>query len=139
MLTPKSLTAFFTALCISVFAVAPVAAQTGITNPAIGMYGQSPDAAASGTAFAGYLAIMWNTVISIGALLVLLYFVWGSIDWITAAGDKGKLEGARNKMLNAFIGLMLLVTSYTLIGFIGWLLFGTQFNILKPIFIFNNP
>jgi hypothetical protein len=135
----KSLTAFFTAVSLCVLAVTPVAAQTGITNPAIGEIGQSPEAAASGTVFAGYLAIMWNTVISIGALLVLLYFVWGSIDWITAAGDKGKLEGARNKMLNAFIGLMLLVTSYTLIGFIGWLLFGTQFNILKPIFIFNNP
>jgi hypothetical protein len=114
-------------------------AQTGITNPAIGIYGKDPNAAKAGTSFAGYVAIMWKAMISIGALLVLLYFVWGAIDWITAAGDKGKMEGARNKMLNAFIGLLLLVSSYTIIAFVGWLFFGTEFNILQPIFIFNNP
>lgn len=109
-----------------------------IINPVTGDFGDKVAEAQSGGLFTGYFVIMWNNMLTVGGIMVLLYFIWGAIDWIISAGDKGKLEAARNKMMHAFIGLLLLVTSYTLIGFIGNLLFDAQFNILKPLLILNN-
>jgi hypothetical protein len=109
-------------------------ASGGITNPAIGTWGQSPAEAKSGATFNVFLVHFWNVLIQVGALAVLLYFLWGAIEWVTSAGEKGKLESARNRMLHAAIGLLILVGSLVLIGFISFLLFGTEFNILKPVF-----
>lgn len=130
-------------LAISLFTATASRIQAqGIRNPVTGAFGGNEangvQAAQSGGVFMGFFLIMWNTASSIGALLVLLYFVWGAFDWITSAGDKGKIEAARNKMLNAFIGLLLLVTSYTIIGFVSNLLFGTNFSVLRPTFFLNN-
>lgn len=109
-------------------------AHAAITNPAVGLMGSDATAAANGSLFVGYALVLWNALISIGALAVLVYFLWGAFEWITSAGDSGKMEGARNKMLHAFIGLLLLISAYTIIGFLSTLFFGTNFNILIPTF-----
>ncbi len=111
-----------------------VTAAGGLTNPAIGSWGQDPAAAKSGSTFTIFIVHFWNVVIQVGALAVLLYFIWGAVEWITAGGEKGKLESARNRMLHAAMGLLILVSSLVLIGFISYLLFGTEFNILEPVF-----
>lgn len=137
----KALT-YISLLTVALIQFVASASAQGIRNPVTGDYGGNlPDgveAAQSGNIFMGFFLILWNTASSIGALLVLVYFIWAAVDWITSAGDKGKLEGARNKMLHAFIGLLLLVTSYTIIGFISNLLFGTNFSVLRPVFFLNN-
>jgi hypothetical protein len=51
---------------------------------------------------------------SIGALLTLGYFIWGAIQYITAEGDKSRVEEARQKMTHALIGLALLVSVWAL-------------------------
>jgi hypothetical protein len=53
------------------------------------------------------LSIVWP----IAALLVLLYLIWGAFEWITAEGDSGKLQKARNKMTHAVLGLIILATT----------------------------
>lgn len=123
---------------VNLFFVLASTVSADVVNPVTGLYGNSVAEAQSGGLFTGYFVIMWNNMLTVGGIMVLLYFIWGAIDWIISAGDKGKLEAARNKMMHAFIGLLLLVTSYTLIGFIGNLLFDAQFNILKPLLILNN-
>lgn len=63
---------------------------------------------------AGFVRIVGNlleAVMIIALLMVLLYLVWGAIDWIVAAGDKGKLEAARNKMMNAVLGIIVLAST----------------------------
>lgn len=47
-------------------------------------------------------------VMVIAVLLLLLYLIWGAIDWITSGGDKGKTEKARDKMTGATIGILIL-------------------------------
>jgi magnesium-transporting ATPase (P-type) len=110
----------------------------GIKNPPIGNLGNSPSEAKSGNLFVGYFLNLWNVLITVGALAVLLFFLWGAITWITSSGDKSKMEEARNRMFNAFVGMFLLVTAYTIIGFISSILFGEDFNILKPSFFVAN-
>lgn len=56
---------------------------------------------------------------TVGGLGVLIYFVWGATDWILSGGDKEKVAGARKKMTNAIIGLVLLSLSYVIINLVG--------------------
>lgn len=66
--------------------------------------------------------------------MVLAYFVWGAIDWIAAGGESGKLEKARQKMTQSALGMIVLVSSFTIIAFVSQLLFGDNFNLLKLTF-----
>lgn len=49
--------------------------------------------------------------IVIAALVLLLYLIWGGIEWITSGGDKGKVEKARNRITQAVIGVIVLSAS----------------------------
>lgn len=50
----------------------------------------------------------------IAVLLVLVYLVWGAFDWITSGGDKEAVAKARNKIINALIGLAVLAIAFAL-------------------------
>ena len=91
-----------------------------ITNPAIGELGGNasnsagydPDSGSIEQAYSGGTVLaqfvrLWNNAMSIGAILVVGYFIWGAIEWILSEGDKGKLEKARQKMTNAVVGIVL--------------------------------
>lgn len=58
--------------------------------------------------FGIFLGSMMRAAMVIAAILVLVFLVWGAIEWITSAGDKSKTESARNKISNAIIGLIIL-------------------------------
>lgn len=126
---------FYTTL-INIFfsAIRPVFAQgfDGLKNPVIGeALGSDPEAAKSGAIFVSYFITLWNVVISIGGLIVLVFFAWGSLEWITAEGDASKIQKARARITQAVIGLVLLVSSFTIISFISYLFFGENFSILN--------
>ncbi len=59
-------------------------------------------------AFGVILGNIMSFVMVIAALAVLLYLIWGAVEWITAGGDSGKVEKARTKMMNAIIGIIVL-------------------------------
>ena len=86
-----------------------------ITNTAV-PGGSSPDS--SPKQFAVTIATLWQTIILVGGLAFLLYFLLGGLNWITAGGDKGKIEEARGKITQGLIGLALLAASYVIIKFI---------------------
>lgn len=56
---------------------------------------------------------------AVGGLGVVVYFLWGAVDWILSGGDKEKVSNARKKMTNAIIGLVLLALSFAIIRTIG--------------------
>lgn len=107
---------------------------TGITNPTIGGLGDNAEKAKSGELFTGYFVDIWNAVITVGALIVLIMFLWGALEWITAGGDPGKIEKARSRILQSLIGLIILVSSFVIIGFISQTLFGENFSLLNLSF-----
>lgn len=107
-------------------------AQADISNPVVGNLGTNEEnQATAGVSFVQYFISLWSAVIMVGGIAVLVAFIWGSIDWISSAGDTGKLEKARNKMIHAALGLTILVASYTIVSFISFLFFGEEFNVLK--------
>jgi hypothetical protein len=46
----------------------------------------------------------------------------GAFEWITSGGDKGKAEKARDKMTQAVIGLVILISAVAILMFIQQLL-----------------
>ena len=108
-------------------------AQAQISNPAIDpAFGDDIDNAKSGLIFVTYFIYIWNAVMVVGGLMVLVFFIQAAIEWITAGGDSGKIQKARDRMIQSVIGLFLLVFSFVIINFISNLLFGgTGFNILN--------
>jgi len=114
------------------FLLSVQSARAELTNPVVeSQFGSGSDEAASGSTFAEYFVFFWNALISIGAIMVLIFFVWGALEWISSGGDKGKVENARNRITQAVIGLIILVGSYAIIGFIGEIFFGDTFSILQ--------
>lgn len=89
------------------------------------------------TGFAADLGQVINSVLSfvlvIAALLVLMYLIMGGIEWITSGGDKGKTEGARNKITAAVIGLVVLAAAFAIftlvVKFLGFSNTNDIFNI----------
>lgn len=58
------------------------------------------------------------------AIWFLFQFVIGGISWISAGGDKTKLQQARDRITNACIGLIIVVAGWAILAlagqFFGW-------------------
>ena len=72
----------------------------------------------------------------IAILVVLVMLVWGAFEWITSGGDKEAVGKARNRIINALIGLAVLAVAYALTKvagqFLGFDLTTTGFPIPTP-------
>ncbi|HEX9817330.1 MAG TPA: hypothetical protein VGA89_00320 [Patescibacteria group bacterium] len=107
-------------------------ARAQLTNPVVeGALGSDAQGATGGTTFAEYFVSIWSSVIGIGGIVVLVFFIWGALEWITSGGDKGKLENARNRITQAVVGMIILVGSFVILGFISDTFFDQSFNLLK--------
>lgn len=100
-----------------------------ITNTAV-PGGSTPDA--SPGQFAITIATLWQTIILVGGLAFLIYFLRGGLQWITAGGDKGKIEEARGKITQGLVGLAILAASYVIIKFIEMAIGMNILNITWP-------
>jgi hypothetical protein len=56
---------------------------------------------------------------TLAGLFFILNFFLGAVGWITAGDDTGKAEKARTRIMNAVVGLVIVVASYGVIGLIG--------------------
>jgi len=69
------------------------------------------------------ISSVMNLVFFFALLLVLIYLVWGGIQWITAGGDKQGTEAARGKITGAIIGIIIVAVAFAiynlLLTFIG--------------------
>jgi len=51
----------------------------------------------------------------VGALF-LLVFIWSGVLWLTAGGDSKKVESATKNMLNAAIGMAIVICAYMIVS-----------------------
>ncbi len=51
---------------------------------------------------------------AIALLVVLVMLIWGAFEWITSGGDKEAVGKARNRIVNALIGLAVLAVAFAL-------------------------
>lgn len=87
---------------------------TQITNPIVPkLTGQQPVAQ-----FSNIIATIIFVLLVGGVLIFVIYFLIGAIRWITSGGDKGQLESARNQVLHAVVGLIVLFSLFAILGLI---------------------
>lgn len=102
-----------------------------ITNPAVTvLFGTGTPSAA----LANIIVTVWRTAITLGGLALLVMLIMGALEWITAGGDKGKIESARDRITQSIIGLLVLLGTVGVSIFVGNA-FGI--NLLKPQFAQN--
>jgi len=85
----------------------------------------------------GLISSVLTFVMLIAALMILIYMIWGGIQWVTSGGDSGKTEEARNKITAAVVGLIILAAAWAVflivINFLGFSNYTELFSNLKSI------
>jgi hypothetical protein len=92
-----------------------------VTNPvlgpnlqgAIGEFGSSP-----AWFFQTFIPMFITLGFIIGVIVFFFVLIIGAIQWISSGGDKQALEGARGKISNALIGLVILFATFAIIKLI---------------------
>ena len=89
-----------------------------ITNPVISKTEGSLNASAQmDSPLASLIARLWKSIVIVGGLLLLVYLIFGAIEWITAGGDQEKIKNARSRITNGIIGMAILAASFAIMGF----------------------
>ena len=60
----------------------------------------------------------FNIAIILAIIFVFVMLIMGGYGWISAGGDKAKVEEARTRITNAIIGLALIASSYAIFSII---------------------
>lgn len=92
----------------------------GITNPALtnGSVAAGQGASSVGKIISAVIGVFFL----FGVIMGFLHLVFGSFQWITAGGDKTKLENARNRIVEALIGLVVLSSIWAIMKVVAFVL-----------------
>jgi sorbitol-specific phosphotransferase system component IIBC len=93
-----------------------VSAEEGkIINKAIGKYGEQ-----SGVETINSLMVnILNTMLLVGAVMLIITIIWSGIGWMIAGGDKEKLQKAQKRLTHAIIGFIILICVFAIANFVG--------------------
>lgn len=104
-----------------------------VTNKVLtGPEGDITQFANSGGPLASLMARLWKSAVILGALALIIYFIWGAIEWLTSSGDSERIKGAHHKIIDAITGMAVLVASYAAIKFLSWVFGFDLLNIVWP-------
>src|SRR5258708_7150075 len=67
------------------------------------------------TNFGALINFLLRLVLVVGAILVFAYLIFGGFQYITSGGEKTKTEAARNRIVAAIIGLLILAASWAVL------------------------
>lgn len=65
----------------------------------------------------------------IAGIFFIIQFVLAAFNWLSAGGDTGKVQKARDSIIQALIGIIILVAAYAVAGLVGSVV---GINILRP-------
>jgi len=54
-----------------------------------------------------------NLLLVVSAIAVVFYMLWGAFEYISSTGDATKTEKARQKIVNAVIGIIIMIGAFT--------------------------
>lgn len=100
-----------------------------INNPLPSSYGNV------NTGLPSFITNLLTLIFVAGGLFVLFNFIFAGFTYMSAAGDKAKLEKALSSINMSVVGLLVMVAAGVLTGIISFLLFGSATFILKPTII----
>lgn len=87
----------------------------------------------TGTAYLTSMELLISNILTtltvIAGIAFVIQFLLGGLNWITAGGDKGKVDKAKGMMTGGAIGLIIIVVSFSVVWIVGQAI---GFNILTP-------
>jgi hypothetical protein len=63
-----------------------------------------------------YISDIIGTITALAVLFFIVYSFLAAFEWVTAGGESGKVEKAKNKLVWGTLGLILIVATYAIIG-----------------------
>lgn len=66
----------------------------------------------------GLIGQVINFAFIIAIIIALIFLIYGGIKWITSGGEKTDVEGARNHVIAAVVGLIIVFLSYVIINIV---------------------
>lgn len=58
-----------------------------------------------------------HLIFMVSSFLAFVYMIGGGLRWIISGGDKAKIEGARDQIIAAVVGLLVLASAWAIINF----------------------
>ena len=59
-----------------------------------------------------------NLIFILAVVAALLYLIWGGFKWLISGGDKTAVQGAREHIVAAIVGLVIIFLSYFILNFV---------------------
>lgn len=69
--------------------------------------------------FEGMISSAVNLVLIVASVLFLFNFLIGGIKFMLTGGNREKLDTAKRQLINAIIGLFIVFSAWSILGFIG--------------------
>lgn len=131
----KKVISFTTAVSTTLAFVPQVFAQTpgGNISPCQGSTGIVATLC-KGTELGQVLGFVITIAFIIAILTALLFLIWGGLKWITSGGDKAGVETARNQIIAAIIGLIVVFLAFFILNLILTLFGLSLFSLTLPKF-----
>ncbi|MFA5076045.1 MAG: pilin [Patescibacteria group bacterium] len=105
-------------LCLA--ATQPGTADFGLTSTASQAYGTKP-AQTDPTVITGTII---GVILSSLGIIFMIQVILAGIKWLTAQGNEEKITSARKSLIHSIIGLVIVLSAYTLVYFVmGQILF----------------
>jgi hypothetical protein len=81
--------------------------------------GAGADYNQGGTALGKLVGGVLGMVFIIAFILAFVYLVVGAVRWITSGGDKAAMEGARNAIVHAIMGIIIVGAAWAVMSLVG--------------------
>lgn len=116
-LTKLAICLFVGILGLSILANTPAfAADACSALPSGSAAWEAAGCGGSGDKLPGLVVGILNAVIGISSLVAVVFIIVGGVNYITSAGDAGKIQKAKNTILYALIGLVVCVLSFAIVN-----------------------
>jgi hypothetical protein len=86
-----------------------------VLPPSIGQGGVEK----GGPAIGMFITNVIGGMFIVAFFVALLYLITGGFHWITSGGDKANLESARNKIIHAIVGLIVVASIWAVMTVVG--------------------
>lgn len=85
----------------------------------------------SSTSAADFIVYLFNLSIAVGTFIAAIVLIMAGVDYVSSRGEPAKIGEAKNKIKNAFLGLIILLASFMILNIINPQLTSIKINQLK--------
>jgi hypothetical protein len=67
-------------------------------------------------------------LVVVGVIIAVVFLIYGGIKWILSGGDSKQVEGARNHIVAAIVGLIIVIGAFFILTVVFTIITGEAFN-----------